>query len=71
MRDQIAMAGRLGLPAATINSGNTAEWDDVEAGLAANPIDVLLISPERLGNEAFANRILPGTIRCRRDGTTS
>jgi ATP-dependent DNA helicase RecQ len=59
MRNQIAMAGRLGLHAATINSGNTAEWDDVEAGLAANAIDVLLISPERLGNEAFANRILP------------
>ena len=59
MRNQIAMAGRLGLHAATINSGNTAEWDDVEAGLAADAIDVLLISPERLGNEAFANRILP------------
>jgi ATP-dependent DNA helicase RecQ len=59
MRNQIAMAGRLGLHAATINSGNTAEWDDVEAGLAANALDVLLISPERLGNEAFANRILP------------
>ncbi len=59
MRNQIAMAGRLGLHAATINSGNTAEWDDVEAGLAANAIDVLLISPERLGNEAFAKRILP------------
>ena len=59
MRNQIAMAGRLGLHAATINSGNTAEWDDVEARLAADAIDVLLISPERLGNEAFANRILP------------
>ena len=42
MRNQIAMAGRLGLRAATINSGNTAEWDDVEAGLAADAIDVLL-----------------------------
>ncbi len=34
MRNQIAMADRLGLRAATINSGNQAEWDDVEAGLA-------------------------------------
>ena len=59
MRNQIAMAGRLGLRAATINSGNAAEWDAVQAGLAADAIDVLLISPERLGNEAFANRILP------------
>ena len=29
MRNQIAMAGRLGLRAATINSGNTDEWDAV------------------------------------------
>ena len=30
MRNQIAMAGRLGLRAVTINSGNIDEWDAVE-----------------------------------------
>ena len=35
----------------TINSGNADEWDDVEDALAADAIDVLLISPERLANE--------------------
>ena len=60
MRNQIAMAGRLGLRAATINSGNTDEWDAVQAGLTADAIDVLLISPERLANERFTRDVLPG-----------
>jgi ATP-dependent DNA helicase RecQ len=59
MRNQIAMAGRLGLRAATINSGNIDEWDAVHQGLAADAIDVLLISPERLANERFTSDILP------------
>ena len=59
MRNQIAMAGRLGLRAATINSGNVDEWDAVHDGLAANAIDVLLISPERLANERFTTDVLP------------
>ncbi len=62
MRNQIAMADRLGLQAATINSGNVAEWEAVHEGLAANTVDVLLISPERLANERFMSDILP-TIR--------
>ena len=59
MRNQIAMAERLGLRAATINSGNVDEWDTVSHGLAANAIDVLLISPERLANERFTSGVLP------------
>ena len=42
MRNQIAMAQRLGIRAATIHSGNTAEWADVEARLAADAVDVLV-----------------------------
>jgi len=59
MRNQIAMAGRLGLHAATINSGNVEEWDAIAQGLAADAIDVLLISPERLANERFTTGVLP------------
>jgi ATP-dependent DNA helicase RecQ len=59
MRNQIAMAGRLGLRAATIHSGNVEEWDAVHAGLAADDVDVLLISPERLANERFTSDVLP------------
>ena len=63
MRNQIAMAGRLGIRAATIHSGNTDEWAEVEARLAADGVDVLLISPERLGNDAFASELLPAIER--------
>jgi ATP-dependent DNA helicase RecQ len=59
MRNQIAMASRLGLRAATINSGNIEEWQAVHQGLAADAIDVLLISPERLANHRFTTDILP------------
>ncbi|UFU02798.1 DEAD/DEAH box helicase [Ruania suaedae] len=57
MRDQIAAAERAGLRAATINSTNIEEWDGVLAALTAGEIDVLLISPERLSNPRFAERL--------------
>ncbi len=59
MRNQIAAAQRLGLRAYTINSTNREEWDDVRARLAANEIDLLLISPERLNNPRFRDDMLP------------
>jgi ATP-dependent DNA helicase RecQ len=58
MRDQLLMAGRLGIQARTINSANFEEWDDVERALRADKVDLLLISPERLGNERFRERTL-------------
>ena len=57
MRDQAAAAERAGLRAATINSTNVDEWDTVFAALDAGQLDVLLVSPERLGNAAFAARL--------------
>jgi ATP-dependent DNA helicase RecQ len=60
MRNQIAAAERMGVRAATINSDNQDEWSDVEAGLARNEIDILLISPERLANERFRTQVLAG-----------
>ena len=63
MRNQIAMAARLGLEAVTINSGNVGEWREIEARLERDEIDVLLISPERLANEGFTNRVLPAIER--------
>lgn len=57
MRDQIAAAERAGLHAATINSTNYEEWDQVLAALGAGAVDVLLISPERLANPRFAARL--------------
>ncbi|MBA8794713.1 ATP-dependent DNA helicase RecQ [Friedmanniella endophytica] len=57
MRDQIAAAQRAGLRAATINSTNLDEWDSVFASIADGSLDVLLISPERLANPNFADRL--------------
>jgi len=59
MRNQIHAATALGVRAATINSGNTDEWQAARTGLIDGSVDVLLISPERLGNEEFATEILP------------
>jgi ATP-dependent DNA helicase RecQ len=57
MRDQVAAAERAGLRAATVNSTNLEEWDPIFAALDADRLDVLLVSPERLGNPRFAARL--------------
>ncbi|HEY9292467.1 MAG TPA: DEAD/DEAH box helicase, partial [Microlunatus sp.] len=57
MRDQIAAAERAGLRAATVNSTNIEAWDEVFADLDQDRLDVLLVSPERLGNPRFAERL--------------
>jgi ATP-dependent DNA helicase RecQ len=59
MRNQIAAAQRLGLRAWTVNSTNRDEWDEVRDRLAADTVDLLLISPERLNNPRFRERMLP------------
>jgi ATP-dependent DNA helicase RecQ len=60
MRNQIAAAGRMGVRAATIHSDNQDEWTNVEAALARNEVDILLISPERLANDRFRTQVLAG-----------
>ena len=57
MRDQVAAAGRAGLRAESINSTNIDEWDPIFQALENNQLDVLLVSPERLGNPTFAARL--------------
>jgi ATP-dependent DNA helicase RecQ len=57
MRDQVSAAERAGLVAATVNSTNFDEWDDVFRQLDHDTLDVLLVSPERLGNARFAARL--------------
>jgi ATP-dependent DNA helicase RecQ len=59
MRDQVAAASRSGLRAVTLNSANTDDWPAIEERLAADDVDVLLISPERLNSAGFRSRVLP------------
>ncbi len=58
MRNQIAAAQRMGVRAATINSNNSEDWERIERDVIAGRVDLLLISPERLGNERFVERVL-------------
>jgi ATP-dependent DNA helicase RecQ len=59
MRNQIAAAERLGIRAVTVNSTNRDEWDAVRERLDTDAVDLLLISPERLNNVQFRERMLP------------
>src|ERR1700710_2472160 len=47
MRNQIEAAERAGIRAATINSANTADWEQTYAAVDRGEVDVLLVSPER------------------------
>ncbi len=57
MRDQVSAAAQAGLSAATVNSANLDDWGAVFDDIAADRLDVLLVSPERLGNAGFARRL--------------
>jgi ATP-dependent DNA helicase RecQ len=62
MRDQVAAAARAGVRAVAINSANPHEWDETRAKLAADEIDILLVSPERLNNPRFRDEQLPALV---------
>ncbi|MGQ0573350.1 MAG: RecQ family ATP-dependent DNA helicase [Pseudonocardia sp.] len=59
MRNQIDAARRAGIRAVTVNSANAADWEATYAAVAAGEVDVLLVSPERLNNPDFRDRVLP------------
>ena len=63
MRDQVAAAARAGIRAVTMNSANAQDWGEVSAALAADEVDVLLVSPERLNNPRFREEHLPDLAR--------
>ena len=60
MRNQIAAAERMGVCAIRITSDNQEEWPAAEERLRRDEADILLISPERLGNERFRSEVLAG-----------
>jgi ATP-dependent DNA helicase RecQ len=60
MRNQIAAAARMGVRAVRITSEdkNREDWNRIRNELLADRVDVLLISPERLGNDEFLQTML-------------
>ncbi|MCV7282546.1 RecQ family ATP-dependent DNA helicase [Mycolicibacterium flavescens] len=63
MRNQVAAADRAGVHAATINSSNVTEWDEIHQRVRGGELDVLLVSPERLNNPDFRDAVLPALAR--------
>src|SRR5689334_20832238 len=59
MRNQILAAEKLGIRALTVHSENLDEWNEIGAALKINQCDVLLVSPERLANADFLQKLLP------------
>ena len=45
--------------AATINSSNVTDWDEIHDRVRGGDLDVLLVSPERLNNPDFRDQVLP------------
>ena len=58
MRNQVAAAERMGVRAISINSTNRSEWPNLKRTVLSDDADALLISPERLANEAFMDEVL-------------
>lgn len=59
MRNQIQTAEKIGIRALTINSENDDEWSSIENTLAKGNCEIILISPERLANKDFIERVIP------------
>lgn len=55
MNNQIEAARKLGLDVATLNSENQADWEAIYVRLSS--LDALIVSPERLANDAFREQL--------------
>ena len=58
MRNQILAAERMGVNAVRIDSSNSGDWRQIEEAILRDEVDVLLVSPERLGNDEFVENVL-------------
>lgn len=59
IRNQIQTAQKMGLRALTINSENKEEWEQIERTLLNGECEIIFISPERLANKDFVERVIP------------
>lgn len=58
MNNQIEAAKNFELNVETVNSGNKDSWDEIIGRLECKQIDALIISPERLANEEFRQKLI-------------
>jgi ATP-dependent DNA helicase RecQ len=59
MRNQLEAAARLGLRAYTVNSASDTKVSEIVELLERDEVDLLLISPERLANPEFGDKVMP------------
>ena len=59
IRNQIEAASRLGLRTITVNSSSGTTIKELIAQLEADEVDLVLVSPERLANPEFADKVMP------------
>jgi ATP-dependent DNA helicase RecQ len=59
MRNQLLATERIGIRAAAVHSENTEEWQRIQTALQSDQVDLLMVSPERLGNREFLDQVLP------------
>ncbi len=64
MRNQLIAAEAMGVEAVTINSDNQDEWEEIEQRVHRDDVDILLVSPERFGNQRFQDSVM-GSIAAR------
>jgi ATP-dependent DNA helicase RecQ len=59
IRNQIEAAERLGIRTLTVNSSSATTVNQLAAAVANDDVDLLLVSPERLANPEFADKVMP------------
>ena len=59
IRNQIEAASRLGLRTITVNSSSSTTVKELTEALTADEVDIVLVSPERLANPEFADKVMP------------
>jgi ATP-dependent DNA helicase RecQ len=59
IRNQIEAAERLGLRTLTVNSSAETKVSELATAVANDEVDLILISPERLANPEFADKVMP------------
>ncbi len=68
MRNQIEMAGRIGVKAVTPNSANRDDWEAIKPDIRRDAVGLLRISPERLNNQEFREDSASAPACWERDG---
>ena len=57
MNNQVDSTKKYGINVKAINATNQKDWKSIYVQMSLNKLDALIISPERLGNEEFMERL--------------